>query len=169
MPSSKTMKRILMNWTAMAAALGSIACSVACLRAAEPDTGGIDVVQVRPNFYMLGGAGGNIAVQIGSDGVVLVNAGTEAASDQVLAALRKLTPLPIRYVIDTNAEADFVGGNAKLAKAGQTIFINLLGGGGLAAATSNGGAAAILAHDSILQRMSAPSGKVSPFPVDDWP
>jgi cyclase len=169
MPSSKTMKRILTNWTAIAAALGSIACSAVSLWAAEPDTGGIDVVQVRPNFYMLGGAGGNIAVQIGSDGVVLVNAGTEAASEKVLAALRKLTPLPIRYVIDTNAEADFVGGNGKLAKAGKTIFTNVLGNPALTEAMTNGGAAAILAHDSILQRMSAPTGKAAPFPDDALP
>jgi glyoxylase-like metal-dependent hydrolase (beta-lactamase superfamily II) len=169
MPSSKTMKRILTHWTAIAAALGSIACSAVSLRAAEPDTGGIDVVQVRPNFYMLGGAGGNIAVQIGSDGVVLVNAGTEAASEKVLAALRKLTPLPIRYVIDTNAEADFVGGNGKLAKAGKTIFTNVLGNPALTEAMTNGGAAAILAHDSILQRMSAPTGKAAPFPDDALP
>jgi len=163
------MKRILTNWTAIAAALGSIACGAVSLRAAEPDTGGIDVVQVRPNFYMLGGAGGNIAVQIGSDGVVLVNAGTEAASEKVLAALRKLTPLPIRYVIDTNAEADFVGGNGKLAKAGKTIFTNVLGNPALTEAMTNGGAAAILAHDSILQRMSAPTGKAAPFPDDALP
>jgi cyclase len=129
----------------------------------------LDIVKVRPNFYMIAGAGGNIGAQIGSDGVVLVNAGTAAAADQVVAAVKKLTPLPIRYIINTNAEADFVGGNGAVAKAGQTIFINLLGGGGLAAATSNGGAAAILAHDSILQRMSAPTGKQAAFPVADWP
>jgi cyclase len=98
-----------------------------------------------------------------------VNAGKEAASSQVLAALRKITQLPIRYVIDTNAEADFVGGNGKLAKAGQTIFTNVLGNPALAEAMTNGGAAAILAHDSILQRMSAPTGKASPFPDDALP
>jgi glyoxylase-like metal-dependent hydrolase (beta-lactamase superfamily II) len=87
----------------------------------------------------------------------------------VIAALKKLTDLPIRYVIDTNAEADFVGGNAKLAKAGQTIFTVTLGNGGLASAMTNGGAAAILAHDSVMRRMSAPSGKASPFPTDAWP
>src|SRR5580704_15259487 len=136
---------------------------------AEAENGGVDVIRVRPNFYMLAGAGGNIGVQIGSDGVVLVNAGKEAASGQVLAALRKITQLPIRYVIDTNAEADFVGGNGKLAKAGQTIFTNVLGNPALAEAMTNGGAAAILAHDSILQRMSAPTGKASSFPDDALP
>src|SRR5579862_3544391 len=144
-------------------------CATIPLHAADPDPTDLDVIRVRPNFYMIAGAGGNIGVQIGSDGIVLVNAGTEAASDQVLAALRKLTDLPIRYVIDTNADADFVGGNAKLAKAGQTIFTNVLGNPALASAMTNGGAAAILAHNSILDRMSAPTGKVAPFPDEALP
>jgi cyclase len=146
-----------------------LASSAILSHAAEPENGDLDVVRVRPNFYMIAGAGGNIGVQIGSDGVVLVNAGTANASDRVLAALRKLTTLPIRYVIDTNAEADFVGGNAKVAKAGQTIFTNTLGNPALSAAMTNGGAAAILAHNSILDRMSAPSGKTSPYPADALP
>jgi cyclase len=148
-----------------------VVCGAVCSQAAEPENGGLDVVQVRSNFYMIAGAGGNIGAQIGPDGIILVNAGTASASDQVLAALKKITPLPIRYVIDTNAEEEFVGGNGKLAKAGQTIFTNLLGGGGggLAQAMTNGGAAAILAHDSVMARMSAPSGKTSAFPTDSWP
>jgi cyclase len=156
------------RWT-LAVACAVVACSAVLTQAADQDPSGLDVVQVRPNFYMIAGAGGNIAVEIGSDGIVLVNAGTEAASGRVLAALRKLTPLPIRYVIDTNAEADFVGGNAKLAKAGKTIFTNVLGNPALAEAMTNGGSAAILAHDSILQRMSAPTGQASPFPDDALP
>ena len=119
----------------------------------------LDVVKVRPNFYMIAGAGGNIGAQIGADGVVLVNAGTAAAADQVVAAVKKLTPLPIRYIIDTNAEADFVGGNGAAGQSRANHLHQSVGGGGLAAATSNGGAAAILAHDSVLQRMSAPTGK----------
>jgi cyclase len=158
-----------MRRRAVAAAVGLMVCGAVSSGAAEPETGGLDIVRVRPNFYMIAGAGGNIGAQIGPDGIVLVNAGTEAASPQVIAALKKLTDLPIRYVIDTNAEADFVGGNAKLAKAGQTIFTVTLGNGGLASAMTNGGAAAILAHDSVMRRMSAPSGKASPFPTDAWP
>jgi len=138
------------------------------LFAAEPE-GDVDVIRVRPNFYMLAGAGGNIAVQIGSDGVVLVNAGRADASGRVLEALRKITPLPIRYVIDTNADADFVGGNGNLAKAGKTIFTNVLGNPALTEAMTNGGAAAILAHNSILDRMSAPTGQKSPFPDNALP
>src|SRR5204863_1156728 len=126
-------------------------CGVLSIRAAEPDSG-LEVVKVRKNFYMLAGAGGNIGVQIGSDGIVLVNTGTAAAADQVLAALKKLTDLPIRYIINIDAGADFVGGNEKLAKAGYTIFTNALGGG---AGLPNGGGASIMSHDSVLRRMSA--------------
>src|SRR5262249_13908130 len=110
-----------------------------------------------------------IGVQIGNDGVVIVDAGTEGASDRVIAAIKKLTDLPIRYVIDTTADADHVGGNGKLAKSGYTIFTNALGNAGLANSMTNGGAASILAHDSILQKMSAATGKQSAFPVDSWP
>ena len=160
-----TMQRILTS----CAALAWLACGAISIPAADPASGSLDVIKVRPNFYMIAGAGTNIAVQLGSDGVVLVNAGTEAASGEVLATLRKITPLPIRYIIDTNAEPDFVGGNAKLAKAGKTIFTNVLGNPALAEAMTNGGAAAILAHDSILQRMSAPTGKTAPYPDDALP
>lgn len=163
------MNRIFTNgiacWT-VAAALGFVVCGT--IRAAESENGGLDIVKVRKNFYMIAGAGGNIGVQIGSDGVVLVNAGTEAASGQVLATLKKLTDLPIRYIIDTEAGAEFVGGNAKLAKAGYTIFTNALGNSGVAGIMTNGGAAAILAHDSILQKMGSRDAKVK-YPAAAWP
>jgi cyclase len=122
--------------------------------AAAQEGDGLDVVKVRKNFYMIAGAGGNIGVQIGSDGVVLVNTGTTQSADKVLAAIKKLTELPIRYVINTDADAEFVGGNEKLAKSGYTIFTNALGNAGFASAMTSGGAASILAHESVLNRMT---------------
>ena len=149
-----------MTCWAAAAATGLTLCGTLAARAAEPD-GPLDVVKVRKNFYMIAGAGGNIGVQIGSDGVVLVNAGAAAASDQVLTALKKLTDLPIRYIINVDAGADFVGGNEKLSRAGYTIFTNALGNAAAVAAMTNGGGASILAHDSVLRRMSSASEKYS--------
>jgi len=145
------------------------ACGAAAIGGARQSSAGLEVVQVRPNFYMIAEAGGNIGVQIGIDGVVLVDAGAERASDQVLTEIRKLTQLPTRYIINTSAEPDHVGGNAKLAKAGLTIFTNALGNANFTNAMTNGGGASILAHDSILKRMSAPTGKTSAFPVETWP
>jgi cyclase len=164
-------KRIFTNgttWSTVAAAFAMFLCGTTAGRAAEPDTSGLDVIQVRPNFYMIAGAGGNIGVQIGSDGVVLSGAGSKTATDQVIAAIKKLTPLPIRYIIDVNADADFVGGNEKIAKSGFTIFTNALGNNGVAGTMTNGGAASILAHQSILNRMSARDAKET-YPGDAWP
>ena len=88
----------------------------------EEEAGGLEVIQLRPNFYMIAGAGGNIAVQIGPDGVVVVDTGSAAKADAVLAAIKKRADRPIRYVIDTSADADHVGGNEPLSKAGETLF-----------------------------------------------
>jgi cyclase len=164
------MKRVPTNrmtcWTA-AAALGLAGCAALSARAAEPEDGGLDVVKVRKSFYMIAGAGGNIGAQIGSDGVVLVNSGAAATSDKVLAALKKLTDLPIRYIINVDAGADFVGGNEKLAKAGYTIFTNALGNAATLQAMTNGGAASILSHDSVLRRMSGNPKEA--YPSGAWP
>jgi len=132
-------------------ALGLVASVMGAGRALEAQDGGLEAVKVRKNFYMLAGAGGNIGVQLGSDGIVLVNAGGPNTSEKVLAALKTLTDLPIRYIINADAGTDFVAGNEKLARAGYTIFTNALGGG---AGLPNGGGASILSHDSVLREMS---------------
>ena len=71
---------------------------------------------------MIAGAGGNIGFQVGVDGVVVVDSGSAASADAVVAAIKKVTTQPIRYVINTSADPDHVGGNATVAKAGQTLF-----------------------------------------------
>jgi len=58
------------------------------------EDGGLDVVKVRKSFYMIAGAGGNIGVQIGSDGVVLVNTGTAKTTDQVIADVLAAVDVP---------------------------------------------------------------------------
>lgn len=126
----------------------------------------IDVVKLRDNVYLVAGAGSNITLQFGSDGAVVVDAGAVQQADAVVAAIKKITPQPIRYVIDTSDDADHVSGNEKVAKAGKTLFQtnNQLGEG-----MTNGGAAAVLAAEKVLARMSAPTGKASPFPTPAWP
>lgn len=123
--------------------------------------GPLEVIELRPNFHVIAGAGANISVQSGPDGVILVDSGSGPLSEQVLSAVRKLSARPIRFIINTSADADHVGGNAKIAAAGESLTpvnLSLLATG-----------AAILAHENVLDRMSAPSGKQSPFPVDAWP
>src|SRR5260221_4117235 len=132
--------------------------------------GALEVLQVQPNFYMIAGAGGNIAVQVGPDGVVLVDAGSAAAADQVVVSVRRLTEQPIRYIINTSADPDHVGGNEKIAKAGVSLFATgNLGPGGGNTAINNGGAASIIGTEKVLLRMSAPTGQQALYPSTAWP
>jgi len=136
------------------------------LAEAQANSGDLEVIKVVPNFYMIAGAGGNIAVQTGPDGVVLVNAGSADMSGKVLAAIAKLSAQPIRYIINTSEDADNVGGNAALSKAGQSFTqAGNTGPGGLAAV----GAATIFAYETVLDHMSAPTGKQSAYPLEAWP
>src|SRR5215813_671530 len=127
----------------------------------------LEVLQLRPNFFMIAGAGGNIGVQIGEDGVIVVDAGATPSATAVVAAIRKLSPQPIRYIIDTSADPDHVGGNETLSKAGQTLFT----APGSIGITGDflGGVASILSAQKVLERMSAPTGRTSPYPVTAMP
>ncbi len=162
--------RAVVSWLAVAAVLafGGPAGRTA---AQEPGAGGVSVVQLRSNFYLIAGAGGNIVVQTGPEGVIVVDSGSTDRADRVLAEIRRLTPLPIRYIINTSMEADHVGGNEKLAKAGLSILAgNIVAGAGLSEdLITNGGGASVLAHENVLTRMSAPTGRQSLFPLAFWP
>lgn len=139
--------------------------------AVEADS--LDVIRLRPNFYMIAGAGGNIGVQVGQDGAVVVDSGSAMNADAVAEAIMRLSEFPIRFVINTSAEPDHVGGNVAVSRAGQTLLTPT---GAEASGSSagldrltNGGAAAIVAAEGVLARMSAPTGEVSPFPSAAWP
>lgn len=114
-------------------------------------------------MYMLVGAGGNIAVQIGDEGVVMVDTGVEGASDAVLAAIRALTDKPIKYIINTHAHPDHVGGNAAIIKAagGQRTDS---GGGAGAGLQQNQNGVMVFAHQNAVDRMMFPPAGRTPYP-----
>jgi len=122
----------------------------------------LHTLHVQGNVYMLVGAGGNIAVQIGDDGVLLVDTGLAANADKVVAAIRTLSNKPIRYIVNTHVHPDHVGGNDAIGKLGSTIA-----GGNVGAGAGVG--AGIIAHENVLNRMSAPTGQQAPFPTTAWP
>jgi cyclase len=123
-------------------------------------------VPVQGNVYMLVGAGGNITLQVGKEGVLIVDTGLPQMSDKVLAAIRQLSDKPIRYIINTHIHPDHVGGNEKIGPAGSTIAGgNVVGNIG----ESAGKGATIIAHESVLNRMSAPTGSQPSLPFVAWP
>ncbi|PWU06985.1 MAG: hypothetical protein C5B51_10990 [Terriglobia bacterium] len=126
----------------------------------------VHTLPVQGNVYMLVGAGGNITVQAGKDGVLLVDTEYAQLSDKILAAIRKLSDGPLHYIINTHYHPDHTSGNENLRKAGSTIAGGNVAGD-LGAAASEG--AAIIAHNNVLERLSAPTGSQSPAPPGAWP
>ena len=131
--------------------------------AATPAT--VEALQVRPNFYVIAGSGANIAVQLGPDGAVVVDSGATATVDLVIAEIKKLAKQPIRYVVNTSADDDHIGGNEKLSLAGESVIPT----GGLNNMAAYGGRAVILAEEHVQNRLSAPTGKQSKVPEAAWP
>jgi cyclase len=115
----------------------------------EPTTG-LEILPVQKNIYVLAGDGANITLQVGKDGVLLVDTGLAHMSDQALAAIHKFTDKPIHYILNTHVDADHTGGNEAFGKAGNTIT------GGDVADDIRGldKGAAIIAHQRVLDRMS---------------
>jgi glyoxylase-like metal-dependent hydrolase (beta-lactamase superfamily II) len=110
----------------------------------------IHVLPIQNNVYMLVGAGGNITVQTGKQGVLVVDTEYEQLANKIFAAIRKTSDKPLRYIINTHVHTDHTGGNEKLAKLGSTIA----GGNVLGAITDAAEGAGIYAHENVLKRMS---------------
>ena len=144
-----------------------------------------EVLHVLGNVYMIAGGPSNVAVQVGGEGVLLVDAATEELNERLLEAIRALHDGPINYIINTTPEKDHFGGNGKIGAAGQNPTIagrgltgrvnrptdapldDTPGGGAQAALRPQG--AIVFAHENMLNRMSAPTGTVPPEPFPLWP
>src|SRR5688572_1450693 len=158
------------GWASVVALLLALAGWTPTAVAQQPAADALAVVELRPNFFVIGGAGGNILAQIGPAGVIVVDSGTTEAADRVIAAIQRLSPLPIRYIINTGMDADHVGGNQKLARAGLSILPGAVAAGaGLNDdLVSNSGRASVLAHENVQTRMTASTGPQA-VPAALWP
>jgi len=142
-----------------------VAASAALVNAQAPAATELTVLPVQGNVYMINGAGGNITVQIGPMGVVVVDTGLAQNAAKVVEAIRKLSDKPIQYIVNTHMHADHTGGNEVVRKAGVTITgANVAGN-----LTDAGVGAQIIAHENVLNRMSAPTGKQAVAPEGAWP
>jgi cyclase len=141
------MKKILLIALGLAA--------VQLLPAQQPNFDNVEVkiLPVQGNIYMLIGAGGNITLQVGKDGVLLVDTSYAPMAPKVMAAIRTLSDAPIKYIVNTHVHGDHTGGNAALVK---------LGGGGAMPR--------IIANDHVLNRMTVKSATgQTAAPEADWP
>jgi cyclase len=120
----------------------------------------VHVQPVQGNVYMLTGAGGNVTIQVGQDGVLVVDTEFAPMAPKILTAIWELSGRPIRYIINTHAHRDHVGGNELLAKAGQPP-LDAKGAGAEQGAR-------IIAQENVLKSLSAPATG-QPMPRGDWP
>ena len=134
--------------TARIAAALAVAAALSALTAAQQP--GLSVLPVQGNVSMLAGAGANITVQAGKDGVLLVDTPAAALVPQALAEIRRLSDRPIRYLVNTSLDAEHIAGNAALVgpAAGR-------GTGGAPFGTLGFNRPAIVAHENVLNRLSA--------------
>ena len=134
-----------------------------------PPAGEIQVLPVAGNVHVLIGAGGNITVQSGDDGVLLVDTGVASMSDEVLMAIRTISTRPLRYIVNTTARAEYTGGNAAIAAAGETIPFRAADYTAGPQGALDIDRASIIAYYTVLHRMSAPTGETAASPEGAWP
>jgi cyclase len=118
----------------------------------------IKVLPVQGNVYMLAGAGGNITLQTGKEGVLMVDTQFAPWAPRIMEEIRKLSQGAVRYIINTHVHPDHVGGNEAFDKLIPLDPAQPL---------------KIIAHENVLKRMTTPAGKektpVQPgLPVDEY-
>ena len=135
---------------------------------ARPAAAGATTADVRSKLvqgdvWMINAGFVNVALQVGSDGVLVVDTGTEAVAPKILAEIQRLAEgKPIRYIVNTHAHPDHVGGNVTIAKAGKSIIAgNFAPQAGAGAANQ----AKIIAHENVQLRMSEGEGNQPPAPT----
>jgi len=127
--------------------------------AADLQNAELHVLPVQGNTYMMVGPGGNITIQTGKDGVLLVDTMFAPLAQRIAAEIKKLSNQPIRYIIDTHVHGDHVGGNEPLQKMGAAGASQVMGGG-----------ATVIAHNNVLNRMTTPvTGSQAPPPQTGLP
>jgi glyoxylase-like metal-dependent hydrolase (beta-lactamase superfamily II) len=120
---------------------------------------------------LLSAGGVNVLAQVGPQGVLIVDTMTDALADGLLGAVGRLAGTrPIRYVVNTHAHPEFVGGNLKVAAAGsQLVAGNFAGQVGQRAVDGAVPQAFVVAHEQVLNRMSAQAGGQPAAPFGAWP
>ncbi len=174
----------MMRGWALAVAVGVSAAAIAGIGLAQRpasmrnDPSEIEIIPIRGNIYMLAGAGSNITISMGADGVLLVDSGAAEVAGKTLAAIQRLSrelttfaqpvkrneggggsgevltsslpPKPIRFIVNTSSLPEHTAGNVILAEAGTTFT-----GGNVSGDLGDvGEGAAVLSHENALRRLS---------------
>jgi len=107
----------------------------------------IKTTKISDKFYTLEGQGGTIGVLAGPDGVFLVDTQFAPLTEKIVAAVKKISPNPIKFIVNTHVHGDHTGGNENFGKLGATIF----------------------SRDQLRARLAHPNGNAAPAPAAALP
>jgi cyclase len=112
-----------MKRTTLAAFAATSVLLAAGASAQQPDFSKVEIkaTDLGNKTYLLEGQGGNITVAVGSDGIILVDSQFAPLHDKIKAAVAKISPLPIKFLINTHYHGDHTGGNEAFAKDGAVV------------------------------------------------
>jgi glyoxylase-like metal-dependent hydrolase (beta-lactamase superfamily II) len=116
----------------------------------------IEAQEVAEGVYMLTGQGGNLGLSVGEDGVFLIDDQFAPLTDKILAAIRAITPEPVRFVFNTHWHGDHTGGNENLGEAGALLV-------------AHENVRTRLSMDQVLERVGRPVTEQPAAPEGAWP
>ena len=116
------------------------------------DDGNVEVVKVRGPIHLVAGSGANITVLVDPDGPLIVDSSVPEMADKIVAAIKTVTPQPIRFIINTSADEHHTKGNEALSLAGRNIYAAVGGGIGREPPRTQG--APIYSHELTMHRMA---------------
>ncbi len=152
------MRTHLLQWLSAAALTTTLAAPALSQQSENPADAEIHVLPVQGNVYMLVGPRGNAALQVGYDGVLLVDTQTAELVPKIAERIDELAENPVRYIIiNTHVHPDHSGGNQALSNMGRQ---------------ETGVATEIVAHENVLVRMTAPPDESAPetqLSPEGWP
>jgi cyclase len=112
-----------MNRRALVLASAAMALCTGPAMAQQQDFSKVEIQaeKVADGIYMLIGSGGNMGLSIGEDGTYLIDDQYAPLTPKILAAIKELTPDPVRFVINTHYHGDHTGGNENMGEAGALL------------------------------------------------
>ena len=140
----------------------------AYLRAQQPDASPLRVYPVQGAVSVIAGAGGNVTVLHGKDGVLLVDSGLAANAARLAAEVRARFKGPVLWIVNTHLHPDHMGGNDAFAGAEASKPVDFLGG-----RLDGTQPLKIIAHSNVLARLtragaSGPRGSEAGLPRDEY-
>src|SRR6516165_12699029 len=103
--------------------LAALAILAVCANAQAPDLSKVQIKtnKISSNFYTLDGQGGTIGLLVGPDGIFMVDDQFAPLTDRIVAAIKQISNMPIKFVVNTHVHGDHTGGNENLGRMGVTI------------------------------------------------